>query len=843
MKRFVLYMLLVMLLVGCVADELNGKDDGTNNYQPQYITATVAVDGLLGTRGTPINYASEMTDFGFFSSYTGLDKWVDSNEPNKMYNQKMVRNTTTGFWEYAGTAVEWDNTTAADNYTFFAYAPFATSANGITVTSSATTKGIPTLSYKVPTTVQDQPDLMLAVPRKDIHPTGHPVALQMRHALTAIGFMVYGDGTVTGLSVTGVHDSGNLSMDGSNIAWTITSGSVSALDFSASLDGGAYTVHSATPENLLTDDGYLMMIPQTLTDDAKVKVTYEGITQELDLKEATPEWEAGKRIIYSIKIGEGEIVLSTIAITPDYILLDHNAHTPAAEEMTVTATKGDGSPDPTATWTLAADQPWITFTLNSDGSGATATLSSTGTKKVYLVVEANTGTDIRVADLSLNGIIHSAIVIQKYYSPLTISVTPQYVQLSYMAQTPSDQTVYVSAMRGEDPDPYAKWTLTSPAPWLTLSLNADGSGAMPTVEGTGSQTVYLIVPVNNTGAIRLTELFLNGTDPVVTVRQSISTEAITNVAPSALEVAHYGQTPTPETLSVTTTQGGLPVTDVNWTLTSNQSWLYLSLSSTGSPAALTVSGKGSQTVYLVTGKNAGNAPRVAGVYLNGNASNIVSTVTQKHLNALGETGSSFERIYIDPNDGDPKLLLTKNPNNAGAMFQFGGIRGWSHKTSGSAGNANYNPSTLSSAWNSSWQPTTVSNYTVPHDVANLRNGIGDPCRLVGYTQAEIKAAIATTNPNAYAPDNLTWRLPTGTQLYGYQSVSGGSNKETFPRHGRISELGSFQNFDTGFYWSSWKTGGGTPSGNNAGFLQVSSSSKFLNGGFQAFGMSIRCVTQ
>jgi hypothetical protein len=301
MKKNVLFMLLLLLFAGCEASDLKVSDDGAYDSR-KYINVTVAVEDMVETRGTPINSVLQMIDFGFFCSHTGAAQWNSATDtPEKMHNQRMVRNTTTGFWEYDGSPVEWESETAADNYTFFANAPFATPANGITVTSSKYTAGIPTLSYTVPVNVKNQPDLMIAVPKKNIHPTGHPIALQMKHALTAVGFMVYGSGTVTGISVTGVYVNGNLSMDGSNIAWNIT-GNRTALDFSSSIAGGSFTFDSPTPINPLSDDGYLMMIPQTLTDDAKVKITVNGIIKELDLLDATPQWEAGKLIIYSIKL-------------------------------------------------------------------------------------------------------------------------------------------------------------------------------------------------------------------------------------------------------------------------------------------------------------------------------------------------------------------------------------------------------------------------------------------------------------------------------------------------------------------------------------------------------------
>ena len=332
----------------------------------------------------------------------------------------------------------------------------------------------------------------------------------------------------------------------------------------------------------------------------------------------------------------------------------------------------------------------------------------------------------------------------------------------------------------------------------------------------------------------------------VSFKKGDMNEITITVEPNYAELSFESQNPAPQTLTVTAKRGPNLDPSLPWTLSSNDTWLWLTLNANGTGGGTTLNGTGSQTVYLKPGLNSGNAPRYTNISLDDkkNPKKVVTNVKQNYFEAIGIPGTGIERIYIDDNGGNPKLLLARDNSHPGAFFQFGGIRGWKHQSSGGAGNAAYNPSLISSTWLSGWQPTTVSNYTVPHDVVNLRNGIGDPCRLVGYTQAEIKAAIATNNPNAYAPDNKVWRLPTGTQLYGYQNVSGGSNNETFPRHGRINETGSFSSFDTGYYWSSWKTGGGTPSSVLAGYLNVSNTnSKFLNSAAQATGMSIRCVAQ
>ena len=299
-------LLLPLLLTGCNGYEMDDSR-GEGNHNPRYITVTAEMAGVPETRGTPINSVVQMTDFGFFCSYTGQNTWnIATHTPEKMYNEKMIRNTTTGFWDYAsGNGIEWDNASAADNYTFFAYAPFASATNGITVISAATDAGVPRLSYKVPQNVTHQPDLMIAGAKKNMHPTGHPVNLQMKHALTAVGFLVSGNGEViTGISITGVVDSAVLTMDADLPDFWSDLGSPITSELSVSIAGGSF-IANAVPTDPLASDGYLMMIPQTLTPNALVKVTFSNnIVKYLELFDATPVWEAGKRIIYSINLAK-----------------------------------------------------------------------------------------------------------------------------------------------------------------------------------------------------------------------------------------------------------------------------------------------------------------------------------------------------------------------------------------------------------------------------------------------------------------------------------------------------------------------------------------------------------
>ena len=389
-------MLLVLaaLLCGCEKSMNLFVEDVYDSSQPISFTAEMFF------RGTPVNSAAELVSMGVFCAATGLEDWNSTATANKMFNEKL--NNSAGTWTYHNSEIYWSATDITERYSFFAYTPYASTDNGITVNGSSSTQGKPTLTYTVPNDVTKQPDLMLAVPRYNIRPTGGKVALGMKHALTCVGFQIMGNGEqLTAISISGVAASGDLVMDGGNIAWT-NLGSPTATDFSASINydtGEDYFTLPAVMTNLIAADGYLMMIPQALGNDAKIKLTFkDNTTKEINLDNFT--WEAGKRITYNITVmPEG-----TITVTPDNVLLPYTAQNPAAQSLSVVCLKNDGSPNPSAQWTLTSSQPWLTLSLNSNGSAAAATITGTGSKTVYLVSGQNAATAPRTSAIFLNGV-------------------------------------------------------------------------------------------------------------------------------------------------------------------------------------------------------------------------------------------------------------------------------------------------------------------------------------------------------------------------------------------------------------------------------------------------------
>ncbi|MGL5920632.1 MAG: hypothetical protein ACRCZQ_09050 [Bacteroidales bacterium] len=118
----------------------------------------------------------------------------------------------------------------------------------------------------------------------------------------------------------------------------------------------------------------------------------------------------------------------------------------------------------------------------------------------------------------------------------------------------------------------------------------------------------------------------------------------------------------------------------------------------------------------------------------------------EYTDGIDQQGAAAPRIYVVGEGDQAKLMLTKDPTNYGAFFQFGSIIGWSN---GEETKKVFNPGTNQDP---SWESGHGSG---EHTLKSLRLGDGDPCRLVGYTIAEIKSELEAGR----VPDNRKWRTP------------------------------------------------------------------------------------
>ena len=461
MKRIFILAITTLAFTGCTKDQ-------SFDQRTDFSADIVGFSTDRGTRGMPVEDASELTDIGTFGYYTGQRKWTAAALPNRMFNRRLYRDGVE--WKYEGTPVEWDGNVISDMYTFYAYAPYENEDNGIVVQGDGSTGGIPTLTYTVPADVTKQPDLMVAVPRVDIvRPGSGHVSLNMAHALTMIGFQVAGDGEqITGLSVSGVSMTGTLKLDGGSIEWTDLDAPPEA-DFSASInfddDENYYTATPNMSTNLMKGDGYLMMIPQTLEDDAAIVISYADGTS-VDINIDPHQWLPGKKIIYELTIVQGGVIV----MEPSEITMPYLA---SKTEMVVDCSDLHGDPAPSLEWTLTSNVAWLTLSLNSDGSDAGLTISDAGPKTVYVFATENGTGANRTAIIKLNGEDNTVTTVRQLYSNaqrfarsnIVMYIDGNGNKVLTFAETEADHTVNKSV------------TYTNPSSGATTTVNVPAIAA------------------------------------------------------------------------------------------------------------------------------------------------------------------------------------------------------------------------------------------------------------------------------------------------------------------------------------------------------------------------------
>ena len=260
------------------------------------------------TKGLPINNSDSLESIAVFGYYTGngTDNWANkgSDATPDYFSNLLVSNegysTSANKWVMSQTYY-WPSYSDA-NLTFFAYSPYIDTSSesnyyGLEIVS--TTGGLK-MKYTVPSYCAYQPDLMMALPRTDLNDSNNPgtVELNMKHALTAIGFTAEGSyDTINSINITNVSVSGEVSFNLTDTSFTWV------LDDPSSVDNYAITENELpltnTSQPVIKYNGYIMMPPQTLSDEAELIVEIKsGATKTISL--AGQEWKAGDKVTYNL---------------------------------------------------------------------------------------------------------------------------------------------------------------------------------------------------------------------------------------------------------------------------------------------------------------------------------------------------------------------------------------------------------------------------------------------------------------------------------------------------------------------------------------------------------------
>jgi hypothetical protein len=248
------------------------------------------------TKATVVK-ADNIVDLGLYGFYTGAGDWGTSTNANLWANLQLV--SEDGWTIPANEKKYWTND--QDNYTFFAYSPFATgtgdTGNGLVApekSETVTEVKNPSVTYTLSNTIADQIDLLYSnnnFNRKKPETQGEAVTLQMKHALSRITVKASEsteafDYTIQALNIKGKFvESASLNLKegtwSSNAAGTervysfLNATDVTTDDILVPDTRVIEGKETKTPFDFATlnsDNNYLMAIPTDLTGDNAIQV-------------------------------------------------------------------------------------------------------------------------------------------------------------------------------------------------------------------------------------------------------------------------------------------------------------------------------------------------------------------------------------------------------------------------------------------------------------------------------------------------------------------------------------------------------------------------------------------
>ena len=242
------------------------------------------------TRGTEVNESSFYADFGLYGyTYNSDQSWANNGstlQPTINNEEITEGNTWTSSAYLPG---------KTKKMALFAYAPYMNT--GISVADG---KGAPQLTYTIDSNVSNQVDLLVAN-SVDVVGNTSSVALDFKHALTAVKFAI---GTITGFTkitkivISGVKNSGTLSLDGDN--WNLNDATASytiekVIDLSTTTTGDI--TGSSTSDLMLLMPQPLSGVNATL----EVTMTNDNVTKTFSTL-LTDEWKKGYTVTYLLSV-------------------------------------------------------------------------------------------------------------------------------------------------------------------------------------------------------------------------------------------------------------------------------------------------------------------------------------------------------------------------------------------------------------------------------------------------------------------------------------------------------------------------------------------------------------
>lgn len=313
--------------MGCSKSEIHDS-----SYGSQEIGFETYVGREAQSKAPSYGSESLPSAVGVYGFYSGAGTWDETDSPNLWTNLQLTSGS--GTWTYNQNQKRyWTND--KDNYTFLAYAPYATGTGETDNGLVASTGADPTVTYTVPADLPRQVDLLYSnnnlntTKAKCTSGTGAnaktEVTLNMQHALSRLSIkanavmydktgaevttpvenQVYDHiFTITGISIKGKFIT-NGSLRLSDGSWSLTNPTA---ETTYDLTGTVSQALDADLHDFSADNNYLTIIPVefTTTNPAVLEVTYTisfaGVTSDPINKsvDITADFEQGKA--YSINL-------------------------------------------------------------------------------------------------------------------------------------------------------------------------------------------------------------------------------------------------------------------------------------------------------------------------------------------------------------------------------------------------------------------------------------------------------------------------------------------------------------------------------------------------------------
>jgi hypothetical protein len=276
--------LMVLCLVGCAQDS-NILDNGQNRQLEFSVTthrwdnSDKSSDQKIPSRATPISTFDTSKNFNVIADVNNEGNWT-----TEVNNEMVSYSSANNIWKT--TAIHyWPGTGSTVN--FYAYYPTGISGSITHAAGSA-----PVLSYTVPDNAADQIDILASSKTGLAGDSYSQTPVDFEHIFAVVQFSVGSSGlpsgTITKVTLNNILYKGTYSLGGT---WTPNTTEKKSFSQTVSASTNAGTV--ITP-GVMT----FMMMPQTLSNDASITVTYSngGILT----KAITGIWEAGKTYTYNL---------------------------------------------------------------------------------------------------------------------------------------------------------------------------------------------------------------------------------------------------------------------------------------------------------------------------------------------------------------------------------------------------------------------------------------------------------------------------------------------------------------------------------------------------------------